>query len=135
MLYDVYMCTEINQPIKPAELPIIGDPYTEISLDLLFPTRNSTFTLIGKHIQLTQPLDRDAENLSHIVFQVTIFQIYINSFFNIFLCTYVLTILNIVFCCNSSFLNSFLFLLLGYVRGKVYQQKEDHTHNSPHDRH
>lgn len=32
-------------------------------------------------------------------------------------------------------LNSFLFLLLGYVRGKVYQQKKDHTHNSPHDRH
>jgi len=85
MLYDVYMCTEINQPIKPAELPIIGDPYTEISLDLIFPTRNPTFTLIGKHIQLTQPLDRDAENLSHIVFQVTIFQIYINSFLNVFM--------------------------------------------------
>ncbi|XP_026810458.1 cadherin-99C isoform X2 [Rhopalosiphum maidis] len=63
--------SQINQPIKPSELPIIGDPYTEISLDLLFPTRNSTFALIGKHIQLTQPLDRDAENLSHIVFQVT----------------------------------------------------------------
>jgi len=64
--------TEINQPIRPAELPIIGDPYTEISLDLLFPTKIATFTLIGKKIQLTQPLDRDAENLSHIVFQVII---------------------------------------------------------------
>lgn len=63
---------EINQPIRPAELPIIGDPYTEISLDLLFPTKTATFALIGKKIQLTQPLDRDAENLSHIVFQVII---------------------------------------------------------------
>lgn len=61
--------TEINQPIRPAELPIIGDPYTEISLELLFP-KITTFALIGKHLQLTQPLDRDAENLSHIVFQV-----------------------------------------------------------------
>lgn len=64
------MFTEINQPIRPAELPIIGDPYTDISLDLIFSTNNATFTLIGKTIQLTQPLDRDAENLSHIVFQV-----------------------------------------------------------------
>lgn len=63
--------SQINQPIRPAELPIIGDPYTEISLNLLFPTKIATFTLIGKKIQLTQPLDRDAENLSHIVFQVT----------------------------------------------------------------
>lgn len=64
------MFTEINQPIRPAELPIIGDPYTDISLDLIFSTNNATFALIGKTIQLTQPLDRDAENLSHIVFQV-----------------------------------------------------------------
>jgi len=71
-IFRVILFIEINQPIKPSELPIIGDPYTEISLDLLFPTRNATFALIGKKIQLTQPLDRDAENLSHIVFQVTI---------------------------------------------------------------
>uniref|UniRef100_A0A2S2QWG8 Protocadherin-15 n=1 Tax=Sipha flava TaxID=143950 RepID=A0A2S2QWG8_9HEMI len=63
--------SQINQPIKPAELPIIGDPYTDISLDLIFSTNNATFALIGKTIQLTEPLDRDAENLSHTVFQVT----------------------------------------------------------------
>lgn len=49
----------------------MGDPYTDITLDLRVPSpRNATFALIGKQIQLIQPLDRDAESLSHILFQV-----------------------------------------------------------------
>ncbi|CAD6993778.1 unnamed protein product [Ceratitis capitata] len=55
----------------PPELPIHGDPYTEIALDLVFPKGNPTFLLDGKKLQLLQPLDRDEENLSHIVFQVS----------------------------------------------------------------
>lgn len=107
--YFVVLFTEINQPIRPAELPIIGDPYTEISLDLLFPTKTATFALIGKQVQLTQPLDRDAENLSHIVFQVTSEM-------------------------PSLVISNLLpIIILGHVCGEVYEQEEDHTHNCPHD--
>ncbi len=62
---------ERNQSTIPAELPIVGDPYTEISLNLIFPKGNPLFTLKGKRLELIAPLDRDAENLSHIVFQVS----------------------------------------------------------------
>ncbi|XP_017487565.1 PREDICTED: cadherin-related family member 1-like, partial [Rhagoletis zephyria] len=61
----------IGQQTTPPELPIYGDPYTEIALDLVFPKGNPTFLLEGKKLQLLQPLDRDEENLSHIVFQVS----------------------------------------------------------------
>lgn len=54
----------------PEEVPIYGDPYTEIALELIFPKGNPIFLLNGKMLQLLQPLDRDEENLSHIVFQV-----------------------------------------------------------------
>lgn len=57
----------------PAELPIYGDPYTEIALELIFAKENPNFLLNGKTLQLLKPLDRDQENLSHIVFQVTIY--------------------------------------------------------------
>lgn len=60
----------VGQRTTPAELPIYGDPYTEIALELIFPKGNPIFLLNGKQLQLLQPLDRDAENLSHIVFQV-----------------------------------------------------------------
>ncbi|XP_050534289.1 cadherin-99C isoform X2 [Daktulosphaira vitifoliae] len=63
--------SQINQMIRPSQLPIMGDPFNEITMDLVFPSRNPLFTLIGKRLQLIQSLDRDAENLSHIVFQVT----------------------------------------------------------------
>ncbi|XKL62751.1 hypothetical protein PGB90_002584 [Kerria lacca] len=59
-----------NQSTVPLELPITGDPYTEINLNLIFPKGNPVFTLRGKHLELIAPLDRDAENLSHIVFQL-----------------------------------------------------------------
>lgn len=60
----------IDQRTSPPELPIFGDPYTEIALELNFLKGNQIFMLNGKSLQLLQPLDRDAENLSHIVFQV-----------------------------------------------------------------
>ncbi|XP_017860568.1 PREDICTED: protocadherin-15 [Drosophila arizonae] len=60
-----------GQTTTPAELPIFGDPYTEIALDLVFPKGHPTFLLEGKSLRLIQPLDRDEENLSHIVFQVS----------------------------------------------------------------
>ncbi|XP_050337711.1 cadherin-99C-like [Bactrocera neohumeralis] len=61
----------IGQHTTPPELPIYGDPYTEIALNLVFTKGNPTFLLDGKKLQLLQPLDRDEENLSHIVFQVS----------------------------------------------------------------
>ncbi|XP_061390699.1 cadherin-99C [Musca vetustissima] len=61
----------IGQQTNPPELPIFGDPFTEIALDLVFPKGNPIFLLNGKKLQLLQPLDRDEENLSHIVFQVS----------------------------------------------------------------
>ena len=62
---------DIGQQTNPPELPIFGDPFTEIALDLVFPKGNPIFLLNGKKLQLLQPLDRDEENLSHIVFQVS----------------------------------------------------------------
>lgn len=63
---------DIGQQTNPPGLPIFGDPFTEIALDLVFPKGNPIFLLNGKKLQLLQPLDRDEENLSHIVFQVSI---------------------------------------------------------------
>lgn len=63
--------TVIDQRTTPNELPIFGDPFTEIALELVFPKGNQIFLLNGKSLQLLQPLDRDEENLSHIVFQVS----------------------------------------------------------------
>nr|CAD7198408.1 unnamed protein product [Timema douglasi] len=65
-------CTslELNQATSPAELPIVGDPFSEIVLELVFPKGLPLFILNGKKLQLLKPLDRDEENLSHIVFQV-----------------------------------------------------------------
>lgn len=77
-------CLEKNQSTVPLELPITGDPYTEINLNLIFPKGNPVFTLRGKHLELIAPLDRDAENLSHIVFQVNILIIHKITILNIF---------------------------------------------------
>lgn len=66
-----YLHTAITQNTSPPELPIYGDPEAEIALELVFPKGKPMFTLNGKMLQLLQPLDRDAENLSHIVFQVS----------------------------------------------------------------
>uniref|UniRef100_A0A1A9VR35 Cadherin domain-containing protein n=1 Tax=Glossina austeni TaxID=7395 RepID=A0A1A9VR35_GLOAU len=61
----------VGQHTNPPELPIFGDPFTGIALDLVFPKGQPIFLLNGKRLQLLQPLDRDEENLSHIVFQVS----------------------------------------------------------------
>lgn len=61
----------IDQATMPEELPVSGDPMTEIVLELIFTGRKPLFILKGKRLQLLEPLDRDAENLSHIVFQLT----------------------------------------------------------------
>lgn len=63
--------TEISQETMPTELPIRGDPFTEVQLELSFPKGKPLFILNGRKLQLLQPLDRDKDNLSHIVFQVT----------------------------------------------------------------
>lgn len=67
-----FVLSDVGQRTTPTELPIFGDPYTEIALELVFPKGNPIFLLNGKTLQLLQPLDRDEENLSHIVFQVRI---------------------------------------------------------------
>lgn len=67
----IIFLSDVGQRTTPAELPIAGDPYTEIALELVFPKGNPQFLLNGKTLQLLQPLDRDEEKISHIVFQVT----------------------------------------------------------------
>lgn len=62
--------SDVGQHTTPPDLPIFGDPYTDIALELIFPKGNPIFILNGKQLQLLRPLDRDEENLSHIVFQV-----------------------------------------------------------------
>ncbi|KAL2738583.1 cadherin-99C-like isoform X2 [Vespula maculifrons] len=61
----------IDQKTTPEELPVSGDPYNETTLELIFPGRQPLFKLIGKKLQLLEPLDRDDENLSHVVFQLS----------------------------------------------------------------
>lgn len=61
----------IDQRTVPEELPVSGDPYNETTLELIFPGRQPRFKLNGKRLQLLEPLDRDDENLSHVVFQVS----------------------------------------------------------------
>ncbi len=64
--------TDIGQRTSPPELPIYGDANEEISLAVVFPKGNPIFSLKDKTLQLLQPLDRDKENLSHIIFQVSV---------------------------------------------------------------
>ncbi|CAH1118837.1 unnamed protein product [Phaedon cochleariae] len=62
--------TSITQETNPPELPISGEPNVDIFLDLSFPKGIPLFFLNGKKLQLISPLDRDENNLSHIVFQL-----------------------------------------------------------------
>ncbi|XP_076242183.1 cadherin 99C [Calliopsis andreniformis] len=61
----------IDQKTVPEELPVSGDPYNETTLELIFPGKQPRFKLNGKKLQLLEPLDRDEENLSHVVFQLS----------------------------------------------------------------
>ncbi|KAG8256728.1 hypothetical protein J6590_063041 [Homalodisca vitripennis] len=62
---------QISQETTPRDVPIVGDPFSNIALDLVFPKGKAMFILNGKKLQLLTPLDRDQDNLSHIVFQLT----------------------------------------------------------------
>lgn len=64
------MFSAVSQETVPPELPISGEPNVDIFLDLSFPKGKPLFFLNGKRLQLLSPLDRDENNLSHIVFQV-----------------------------------------------------------------
>ncbi|CAG9579685.1 unnamed protein product [Danaus chrysippus] len=61
---------QVNQTTIPAELPIVGEPDVDVILSTVFPKGPTLFELDGKRLQLLQPLDRDADNLSHMVFQL-----------------------------------------------------------------
>ncbi|XP_017776968.1 PREDICTED: protocadherin-15, partial [Nicrophorus vespilloides] len=62
--------SSISQETNPPELPIIGEPFVDIFLELLFQKGPQIFFLNGKKLQLLSPLDRDEDGLSHIVFQL-----------------------------------------------------------------
>ncbi|XP_050665253.1 cadherin-99C isoform X2 [Leptidea sinapis] len=61
---------QVNQSTVPAILPIVGEPDVDVILSTVFPKGPTLFELDGKRLQLLEPLDRDAENLSHMVFQL-----------------------------------------------------------------
>ncbi|CAK1579521.1 unnamed protein product [Parnassius mnemosyne] len=61
---------QVNQSTVPAVLPIVGEPDVDVVLSTVFPKGPTLFQLDGKRLQLLQPLDRDADNLSHMVFQL-----------------------------------------------------------------
>ncbi|KAI5636358.1 cadherin domain-containing protein [Phthorimaea operculella] len=61
---------QVNQSTIPPTLPIVGDPGEDVILSTVFPKGPTLFELDGKRLQLLQPLDRDADNLSHMVFQL-----------------------------------------------------------------
>ncbi|XP_071438739.1 cadherin-99C isoform X2 [Hetaerina americana] len=64
--------TQVSQSTTPEELPVVGDPFSgEVGLSLTFPRGKAIFALNGKRLQLLQPLDRDADSISHIVFQLS----------------------------------------------------------------
>ncbi|KAL1505298.1 hypothetical protein ABEB36_004893 [Hypothenemus hampei] len=62
--------TSLSQETSPEELPIIGEANVDIFLELSFPKGPPLFYLNEKKLQLLAPLDRDENNLSHIVFQL-----------------------------------------------------------------
>lgn len=70
-----FVFAAFDQPTVPDELPVVGNPYNETTLELMFPGGTRLFTLDGKKLKLLKPLDRDSENLSHVVFQVKNFHL------------------------------------------------------------
>jgi len=49
----------------------VGDPWNQIDLALIYPNNKHYFRLQGKTLKLSQPLDRDEDDISSIVFQVS----------------------------------------------------------------
>ena len=72
VIFEIIVVLEIDQDTSPAELPIVGDPDSQIQLDAVFPQNRQLFRLDGKRLRLLQPIDRDSGNVSHVVFQVHI---------------------------------------------------------------
>ena len=62
---------DFSQRTRPRELPILGEVGQDISLELVFPDGQASFSLQEKSLHLTGPLDRDRDDLSSLVFQVT----------------------------------------------------------------
>lgn len=67
---NIFRFPEVNQTTVPSILPVVGEPGVDVILSTVFPKVPTLFQLDGKRLQLLQPLDRDADNLSHMVFQV-----------------------------------------------------------------
>lgn len=61
---------DLEQQTSPLELPIFGEPNKDIILELGYPKIEPVFELEGKRLKLLKPLDRDKDNLSHLIFQV-----------------------------------------------------------------
>ncbi|KAI4458345.1 fat atypical cadherin-related [Holotrichia oblita] len=70
IIINTFLFSAISQETRPLELPIIGEPNVEIFLDLIFPKGPPIFFLNGKKLQLLSPIDKDEDNLSHILFQL-----------------------------------------------------------------
>lgn len=61
-----------EQQTSPLDLPIFGEPNKDIFLELGYPKIEPVFELEGKRLKLLKPLDRDKDNLSHLIFQVKV---------------------------------------------------------------
>ncbi len=62
---------ETNQSSRPKLLPILGDESAgEIGLSIASSGRPNVFSLAGKELRLTAPLDRDHQDISSVILQV-----------------------------------------------------------------
>lgn len=63
--------TETNQSTRPKVLPIIGDESAgEMTLAIASSSKPNGFSLDGKELRLTSPLDRDHQDISSVIIQV-----------------------------------------------------------------
>ncbi|XP_046657764.1 cadherin-99C-like isoform X2 [Daphnia pulicaria] len=63
---------QTNQSTRPKVLPIVGDvPAGEISLTIASSSNPNVFALLGKELKLTSPLDRDHQDISSVILQVS----------------------------------------------------------------
>lgn len=69
-IYRFLVYLEMDQRTRPNLLPIVGNIDEEIGLQIASSTR-PVFQLNGKQLQLTAPLDRDNEDISSVILQVT----------------------------------------------------------------
>ncbi|XP_032795630.2 cadherin-99C isoform X2 [Daphnia magna] len=63
---------QTNQSTRPRLLPIIGnEPAGEISLAIASSSKPNVFSLTGKELKLTSPLDRDHQDISSVILQIS----------------------------------------------------------------